>query len=67
MSRKVKYSDKILKILGEKTAISMPEIKDRALDSVSVSESKALSSDSYAITRSLKGLKEAGLIEQMTS
>ena len=45
----------------------MPEIKDRALDSVSVSESKALSSDSYAITRSLKGLKEAGLIEQMTS
>ena len=59
------YSKKILKILGEKTAISLPEFRDRALDSQI--ESKALSRDGYAVTRSLKGLQEAGLIEQITS
>ncbi len=55
------YSKKILKILGQKNAISVPELKNRALGSGLITDSK------YAITRSLKGLKEAGLIEQVHS
>jgi len=65
MSRKVNYSNKILKILDQKTAISLPELRDSALGAET--ESKALSSDKYAITRSLKGLREAGLIENISS
>src|SRR3989339_384788 len=68
MSRKIQklhYSDKILSILGEKTAISLPELRDSALGAQIAP--KALSRDNYAITRSLKGLKEAGLIEQISS
>ncbi|OGI64654.1 hypothetical protein A3H53_02990 [Candidatus Nomurabacteria bacterium RIFCSPLOWO2_02_FULL_40_10] len=63
------YSNKILKILGEKKAISLPEIRDSARDRAldSQIESKALSRNKYAITRSLKGLKDAGLIEQIAS
>jgi DNA-binding transcriptional regulator PaaX len=64
MSRKVvktQYSNKILKILGSKTAVSMPEIASRVVD-------EEASKDSiYAITRSLKGLREAGLIESVNS
>jgi len=55
------YSKKILKILGEKTAISLPELAKR----VNVEECQQNSK--YAITRSLKGLREAGLIEQIPS
>lgn len=65
MSSKKKYSEKILRILGEKTAISLPELTDSALGTVTVP--KALSYNKYAITRSLKGLKYAGLIEQISS
>lgn len=61
MSRKVDYSKKILKILGEKTAISLPEIMNR------VNGEECSQSSKYALTRSLKGLKEAGLIEQIPS
>jgi len=63
MSRKQNYSKKILKILGEKTAISLPKIQDSALGAQIAP--KALSR--YAVTRSLKGLREAGLIEQVSS
>jgi len=63
--KKLQYSKKIIKILGQKTAIAMPELRDRALDSQT--ESKALSRGKYAITRALKGLYEAGLIEQISS
>jgi DNA-binding transcriptional regulator PaaX len=59
-NQKNEYSNKILRILGEKTAISLPEIGAQIAP-------KALSRDNYAITRSLKGLKEAGLIEQIAS
>ena len=55
------YSKKILKILGEKTAISLPALAKR----VNVEECQQNSK--YAITRSLKGLREAGLIEQIPS
>jgi len=65
MSSKFKYSSKILKILSEKTAISLPELRDSALGAQIAP--KALSRDEYAITRSLKGLREAGLIENISS
>lgn len=61
MSRKVDYSKKILKILGEKTAISLPEIMNR------VNGEECSQSSKYALTRSLKGLKDAGLIERIPS
>lgn len=61
MSSKKDYSSKILKILGQKTAISLPEIASHI-----ITENDPKSAN-YAITRSIKGLKEAGLIEQIPS
>jgi len=65
MSRNAKennqYSNKILKILGQKTAVSLPEIANKI---ILENGSKSVS---YAVTRSLKGLKEGGLIEQISS
>ncbi|HEV7423999.1 MAG TPA: hypothetical protein VGO21_02295 [Candidatus Paceibacterota bacterium] len=58
MSRKLDYSKKILRVLSEKKAISLPELHNLEIQ---------LPSDKYAITRSLKGLKDAGLIEQVSS
>ncbi len=61
MSRKIDYSKKILKILGQKSAVSLPEIRDKVMSQNDCENPK------YAITRSLKGLKESGLIEQISS
>jgi DNA-binding transcriptional regulator PaaX len=61
MSSKKDYSNKILKILGQKPAISLPELTKQ------VKVEECSQKPEYAITRSLKGLKEAGLIEQITS
>ncbi len=61
MSRKNDFSKKILKILGEKPAISVPELT-KQFKPTSSSQKPV-----YAITRSLKGLREAGLIEQVSS
>src|SRR3989344_4282177 len=61
MSRKTNYSNKILKILGQKAAISLPDISKQ------VNTEETSQKGEYAITRSLKGLKEAGLIEQIAS
>ena len=55
MSSKKEYSNKILKILGQKNAVSLPELHNLETES------------KYAITRSLKGLREAGLIENISS
>lgn len=55
------YSNKILKILGQKTAISLPELINR------VNTKDCPQGSSYAITRSIKGLKAAGLIENLSS
>lgn len=64
MSSKKDFSKKILKILGEKPAISVSEITD----SMNVSQPlSAKATGKYAITRSLKGLQEAGLIEHIAS
>ncbi len=65
MSRKMDYSKKILRILGEKTAISLPALTKNVREQAGLPE---FNKDSfYAITRSLKGLKDAGLIEQILS
>lgn len=61
MSSKKDYSRKIIKILGEKSAISLPELTNR------VNPEEEVQNRRYAITRSLKGLRDAGLIEQICS
>src|SRR3989344_2846905 len=61
MSSKKDYSKKILKILSDKTAISLPDITK------GITGAECPKNAQYAITRSLKGLKEAGLIEQISS
>lgn len=61
MSSKPNYSKKILKILGEKSAISLPELAKR------VNIENCSQNSKYAVTRSLKGLRDAGLIEQIPS
>ncbi len=65
MSSKKTYSNKILKILSEKPAVSLPEIKKQITDPCSHDDKDR--KDLYAVTRSIKGLKEAGLIEQFPS
>lgn len=62
MSRKPDYSKKILKILGEKPAISIPEITETL-----IKKDECSPNTKYAINRTLKGLREAGLIEQIQS
>jgi DNA-binding MarR family transcriptional regulator len=61
MSKNNDFSKKILKILSEKAAISLPEIQ-KSIEPQSDSKKGV-----YAITRSIKGLKEAGLIENIHS
>jgi len=61
-NQKNQYSNKILKILSEKTAISLPELRSKA-----GMQNETSPNNEYAITRSIKGLKEAGLIEQIAS
>lgn len=61
MSNKPSFSKKILKLLAEKPAISVPEIVER------VSTQKPEKSSKIAISRSLKGLLETGLVEQSFS
>ncbi len=61
MSSRKNYSGKILKILGQKQAISVLELENN------LSTAKGEKSAIYAIARSLKGLKEAGLIERLSS
>lgn len=62
MARKNIISSRILKILGQKKIFSAQELKNKAsflIAAVSRPENKA----SYAITRAVKNLREAGLIE----
>ena len=60
MPTKGDYSKKILKILAEKPAVSLPELTGK------VGEKSSLKAK-YALTRSLKGLREAGLVEHINS
>src|SRR3990167_4696182 len=66
--KEYRYSNKILKILGEKPAVSLLEVKAKANSEARPKILDLASPESnYAITRSLKGLKDAGLIEQIAS
>lgn len=55
--KKPEFSKKILKLLAEKPAISLSDLTEQA----------GAQSSKTAITRSLKGLHEAGLIEHVSS
>ncbi len=59
MKKNNDFSKKILKVLSEKPAISVPELAEKV--ETDPTDKKL----SYAITRSLKGLREAGLIENL--
>jgi DNA-binding transcriptional regulator PaaX len=65
MDKKSNFSKKILKILSEKSAISLAELTKKALPTdLTLRQAQG---GRYAVTRSLKGLKEAGLIENVSS
>lgn len=56
--KKRDFTRKIIKILSERPAVSVPELEERIV----------LNKDSqYALNRSIKGLKDAGLIESIYS
>ncbi len=61
MDKKSNFSKKILKILSEKSAISLSELANK------VNPQNTSKKPVYAVTRSLKGLKEAGLVENVSS
>ncbi len=61
MSSKNDFSKKILKILSEKPAISISEIPEK------VGAKYTDKSGIYAVNRSIRGLKNAGLIESISS
>lgn len=67
MSRKPEYSKKIIKILAQKPAVAISEIMGNLdIDRPNPASAKATASK-YAITRSIKGLQDAGLIEHIPS
>lgn len=61
MSSNGEYSKKIVKILAQKTAISVPELVGALYDQRT--DKKRL----YAISRSIRGLEDAGLVEHTFS
>ena len=63
MSSKSHYSNKILKILGEKPAISVDEIKNKITTPNPLLNKEGV----YATTRSIKNLVESGCIEMIHS
>lgn len=58
MIKRQDFSRKIIKILASRPAISLSEI---------IEQISSQSNSKYAINRSIKGLEEAGLIEQISS
>lgn len=61
MSSKKDYSKKIIRILGEKTAVSVPNLTQTV---ISEDGSKK---ESYALTRAVKNLTEGGFVETLQS
>jgi phenylacetic acid degradation operon negative regulatory protein len=61
MSSKNDFSRKILRILSEKPAISLPELVKR------INPSDGTKKPVYAITRSLKSLTESGFVDSVSS
>jgi len=63
MSSKKGYSNKILKILAEKPAIPVDELKDK----ITTPDPLLHKEGAYALTRSIKNLVESGCIEMLHS
>ncbi|QQR50151.1 hypothetical protein IPF86_03675 [Candidatus Nomurabacteria bacterium] len=62
------FSKKILRILSEKPAISLPELSKWVIDDTKKAlPAIASKAGRYAITRSLKGLQEAGFVDHISS
>lgn len=59
MSRENNYSKKILKILAETKAVSVPELAEK----VTKKDSDLPKKTRYAINRTLRGLVESGMVE----
>jgi len=59
MSRSPDYSKKILKILAENKAVSVPELTEK----ISVEGSKLAPKERYAVNRALRNMHESGLVE----
>jgi predicted transcriptional regulator len=59
MAKNADYSKKILKILAENKAVSVPELAEK----MALEGEKLATKARYAINRSLKGLLDSGLIE----
>lgn len=64
MSNKSDNSRKIIKILSQKPAVAIADITKNLNP---VAQGLSLRQKGYAITRSIKGLEEAGLIENISS
>ncbi|MEK7060159.1 MAG: hypothetical protein AAB970_00875 [Patescibacteria group bacterium] len=60
---KIQYSNKILKILAEKPAISLDEIKNKITTPNPLLHKERV----YAMTRSIKNLVESGCVEMLKS
>ena len=68
MAKKVDYSKKILKILADKPAVIVSEIKSHLSPTPLLVKAEGQSkANKYAITRSLKSLADAGFIENISS
>lgn len=59
MSNKPDYSKKILKILAENKAVSVPELGEK----IAVEGSKLAPKERYALNRALRNMQESGLVE----
>jgi DNA-binding transcriptional regulator PaaX len=67
MSSKPQFSKKILKILGEKSAVSVPELIERMTLNAPHPDPLLERREGNAIRRSIKGLQDAGLVENVHS
>ncbi|MFA5095137.1 MAG: hypothetical protein WC447_00535 [Candidatus Paceibacterota bacterium] len=63
MSSRKEYSNKILKVLAEKPAISLEEIKNKITTPTPLLNKEGM----YATTRSIKNLVESGCVEMIQS
>ncbi len=70
MPKNSDYSNKILKILADSKAVSLPELNaavangyGRPRDKMASDGSKLAAKERYALARSLRGLAESGLVE----
>ena len=64
MKKNYDYSKKILKILSENRALSVPELTDEVIKDTPETAKNDRKKTQYAVNRSLRGLVETGAIER---